>query len=107
MGHPKRQDWSWGILEEQLWASGASQRNLLNSQASRACAVKAVSQGALRTGCVPIGQPFQVSQAHLSQPRLSQDSYLGSVALSQDSIYSMYQGQQAYQPSRVTGLPQY
>jgi len=50
-------------------------------------------------------------QPGLSQPELSQDSYLGDefksqidVALSQDSTY---QGERAYQHGGVTGLSQY
>lgn len=52
-----------------------------------------------------------MSQPGLSQPELSQDSYLGDefksqidVALSQDSTY---QGERAYQHGGVTGLSQY
>ncbi|MEQ2162721.1 hypothetical protein GOODEAATRI_022676 [Goodea atripinnis] len=84
--------------------------HMAGSQASQDQGSQQYSQGPLTQGCHNMSQPSQMTQPGLSQPELSQDSYLGDefksqidVALSQDSTY---QGERAYQHG-VTGLSQY
>jgi len=80
-----------------------SQSSLLNSQEG----TQPFSQGPLTQGGLSMSQPFHMSQpglSGLSQPELSQDSYLGDefksqadAMLSQDSTY---QGDRAYYQSQ-------
>ncbi|XP_013391305.1 regulator of nonsense transcripts 1 [Lingula anatina] len=86
--------------------SQMSQNSLMSSQASQD-GTQPYSQGPLTQGGLSMSQPFTMSQpglSGLSQPELSQDSYMGEefksqadMLLSQDSTY---QGDRAFFPSQ-------
>ena len=106
LGHPRRPHWSrqGSSLGVQLWTFLGQPEDTSQQPDQPEWAVKSVSQGAPRTGCISDSQLSQRGQPQLSQPHLSLDSCLGDLALSQESPS---QGQQAYQLSTVMELPRY
>ncbi|XP_064232740.1 regulator of nonsense transcripts 1-like [Aotus nancymaae] len=100
-----------GRQKNRFGLPGPSQTNLPSSQASQDVASQPFSQGAQKQGYIFTSQPSQMSQPGLSQPQMSQDSYLGDEFKSQiDEAFSQdstYQGELAYEHGRVMGLSQY